>query len=345
MGFKFNVDNADNLFSALFDKYDIYAPKRFPKQGRYSDTDIVRYAKIKSIKEIEFSQKSDYSAKEVLTPINETLFYFIENEFKESTASQKPILLFARPCDINAIQVQSKIYEENGEFSDIYFSRIKNNLKFVLMDCNGGDDTCFCVSMNSNTTDNWSIAIKQVENKYLLSVKDNEFLSCFENCEQTEYEPEFVSQNSISVQVNEIPNKDVLNKLKQHPLWQEYDKRCIACGSCTVCCPTCTCFTTKDIIFSENPKVGERKRVYASCQIEGFDKMAGQKEIRNKASERMRYKLLHKFHDYKERFKTRHMCVGCGRCIHRCPEAISIVSTLEKMNNAIVEITNSNTQE
>ncbi len=57
MGFKFNVDNADNLLSALFAKYDIYAPKRFPKQGRYSDTDIVRYAKIKSIKEIEFSQK------------------------------------------------------------------------------------------------------------------------------------------------------------------------------------------------------------------------------------------------------------------------------------------------
>ena len=104
------------------------------------------------------------------------------------------------------------------------------------MDCNCGDDTCFCVSMNSNTTDNWLIAIKQVENEYLLSVKDNEFLSCFENCEQTEYEPEFVSQNSISVQVNEIPNKDVLNKLKQHPLWQEYDKRCIACGACVKAC-------------------------------------------------------------------------------------------------------------
>lgn len=35
------------------------------------------------------------------------------------------------------------------------------------MDCNGGDDTCFCLSMNSNVTDNWSIAIKQLENEYL----------------------------------------------------------------------------------------------------------------------------------------------------------------------------------
>ena len=39
------------------------------------------------------------------------------------------------------------------------------------------------------------------------------------------------------------------------------------------------------------------------------------------------------------------MCVGCGRCIHRCPEAISIVSTIEKMNNAIDEILNKNIQE
>lgn len=73
--------------------------------------------------------------------------------------------------------------------------------------------------------------------------------------------------------------------------------------------------------------------------------MAGQKEIRSKASERMRYKVLHKFHDYKERFKNHHMCVGCARCISRCPESISIVSTIEKMNNAIDEITNNDIQE
>lgn len=345
MGYKFNLAEADKLFSNLFEKYDIYAPKRFPKQGRYSDTDIVRYDKINSLSEVEFIIKSDYSAKEVLTPINETLFYFTENEFKESSASYKPILLFAKPCDINAIAVQSKIYEENGDFSDIYFSRIKNNLKFVLMDCNGGDDNCFCVSMNSNSTENWSIAVKKLENEYLLSVKDQEFTPYFEKCENIDFSPEFVQQNEVEVKIKDIPNKEVLNKLKQQPFWSEYDKRCISCGACTICCPTCTCFTTKDIIYSENKKVGERKRIFASCQIEGFDKMAGQKEIRNKASERMRYKILHKFHDYKERFKTRHMCVGCGRCIHRCPEAISIISTVEKMNNAIDEITNKNTQE
>lgn len=236
MGYKFNFAEADNLFSSIFDKYDVYAPKRFPKQGRYSDTDIIRYDKVKTINEIEFNQKSDYSAKEVLAPINETLFYFTENEFKESSAPQKTILLFARPCDINALEVQSKIYEENGEFQDIYFSRIKNNLKFVLMDCKGGDDTCFCVSMNSNSTDNWSIAIKQLEGEYLLSVKDAEFEQYFQSCQQMDFSPEFVQQNELSVEIKDIPNKEVLNELKQHSFWLEYDKRCIACGACARAC-------------------------------------------------------------------------------------------------------------
>ena len=33
------------------------------------------------------------------------------------------------------------------------------------------------------------------------------------------------------------------------------------------------------------------------------------------------------------------MCVGCGRCIDRCPEFISIVATVNKMAKAIDEIT------
>ena len=111
MSYRFNNLAANELFDKIFLKYDVYAPKRFLKQGRYSDTDIIRYARIQNINEIEFNEKSDYSAKEVLTPINETLFYFLDDEFKESQAPKKPILLFARACDINAIQIQSQIYE------------------------------------------------------------------------------------------------------------------------------------------------------------------------------------------------------------------------------------------
>ena len=103
-------------------------------------------------------------------------------------------------------------------------------------------------------------------------------------------------------------------------------------------CSTCTCFTTRDVIYGDNPEVGERRRVTASCQIAGFDQMAGQREFRSTAGDRMRYKVLHKFHDYKARFGERHMCVGCGRCTHRCPELISISATVNKVSAAVAEI-------
>lgn len=76
MGYKLSSSIANNLFREIFFKYEVYAPKKFIKQRRYSDTDIIRYTKIQNIDEIEFNTKSDYCAKEVLTPINETLFYF-----------------------------------------------------------------------------------------------------------------------------------------------------------------------------------------------------------------------------------------------------------------------------
>ena len=90
--------------------------------------------------------------------------------------------------------------------------------------------------------------------------------------------------------------------------------------------------TTKDLIYGENPEVGERRRISASCQIADFATVAGGGTYRKTAGERMAYKMIHKFHAYKERFGEVHMCVGCGRCTQRCPECISISHTLRKMN-------------
>ena len=140
------------------------------------------------------------------------------------------------------------------------------------------------------------------------------------------------------MEVPEINDREVLAKLKVHPMWKEFDKRCVSCGACTLACSTCTCFTTTDVIYNENTNVGERKRTSASCQISGFTDMAGGMSFRPTAGDRMRYKVLHKFHDYKARFKDYHMCVGCGRCISRCPEFISITATVNKMAQAIDEI-------
>ena len=336
MGYKVGYEKVNEIIKELSKEYDIYAPKRFNKAGRYSDTDMIRYDIIEKAEDIVFDEKSDMPAKEVLSPITQTLFYFTEDEYRESKVNSKKIIIFMRPCDINAMEHQNKIYLQNGGFKDFYYSRLQEKVKIVMMECNKGWDTCFCVSMGSNKTDEYSMAVRNEDGYWLVDVKDDEF-DCFK-AEEAQFDVEFVEENELTVELPEIKNKTILTKLKAHPMWNEFNSRCISCGACTIACATCTCFTTTDIAYNENPNVGERKRTSASCQIEGFTDMAGGHTFRPTAGDRMRYKVLHKFHDYKARFKDYHMCVGCGRCIDRCPEFISIVATVEKMNAAIKEI-------
>lgn len=338
MGFALNVSQADSVLHALQQDYRIYAPKRFPRQGRYSDTDIIRYAEVSSFDEIVWDEKSDYPAKEVITPIQQAVFYFTEDEYRASKAKTKPILLLARPCDINAQRIQARIYAGNGGFDDLYYTRTRELVKFAVMECNGGDDTCFCVSMGSENADDYSLALKFSEGGVRVQVADSDLAQYFEGMPQEDYTFEPVKENELKVTVPDLSDRKVRNALKTHPMWEEFNSRCISCGACTVACSTCTCFTTMDIIYGDNPEVGERRRVSASCQVEGFDQMAGQREFRATAGDRMRYKVLHKFHDYKARFGDEHMCVGCGRCMGRCPELISITATVEKVSAAVDEI-------
>ena len=101
MGYRLSYNEVDKLFEELQKEYDIYAPKRLPKQGRYSDTDIIKYQKITHVDEIEYKEKSTYPMKEVVAPIEQTLFYFTEDEYREPSITKKQILVFARACDIN----------------------------------------------------------------------------------------------------------------------------------------------------------------------------------------------------------------------------------------------------
>lgn len=338
MDYSLNAAQADAVLEALSRDYTIYAPKRFPKEGRYSDTDVVKYDKVEKFSEIVWDEKSDYPAKEVISPIQQALFYFTEDEYRESKGLKKPVLIFARPCDINAQQIQARIYAGNGGFDDFYYQRVRNLVKFAMMECNGGDDTCFCVSMGTNRTDDYSLAVRFSEDGMSVHIQEDDFAPYFSDMQETSYTPEFVEENCLHVEAPDLSDKRVYKALIKHPMWKEFDSRCTSCGSCTIACSTCTCFTTRDILYGDNPEVGERRRVSASCQVAGFDQMAGQRELRSTAGERMRYKVLHKFHDYKARFEDSHMCVGCGRCIRRCPEYISIAETVCKMNRAVEEI-------
>ena len=100
MGYKVSYEQADKIFEKLSETYEIWAPKRFKGKGRYSQTDLIRYDRVCRAEDIEYREKSDMPAKEVLSPITQSLFYFTEDEYIESKATSKKLLIFMRPCDL-----------------------------------------------------------------------------------------------------------------------------------------------------------------------------------------------------------------------------------------------------
>ena len=331
MGIKMSVVAFDAALKNLEEKYRIYAPATLSGMNTFSDTELIRYEEVKSITEIEFEKKAQYSAKEVVMPITQTLFYFTEDQYIEPKIDEKKVLVFLRSCDIHSFNRLDEIYLKN-KFSDKYYKVLRDKVKFVLIGCEFSFENCFCVSMECNTTEDYSFYVKPVGDQVLLDIKDEEFKAIFIG-ESVEVKPDFVNENIVKVSVPDGLGIKVFN----HPMWREYDSRCIACGRCNFVCPTCTCYTMQDIFYKDNKKNGERRRVWASCHVEGYTEMAGGHGYRKLNGERMRFKTMHKVYDFKKRFGY-HMCTGCGRCDDVCPQYISFSNCINKLNNVVKEV-------
>ena len=329
MKIKLDRANFDKGLRLLQSEYKVLAPVTTPFKGVCSDTDLTKYEEITSIDEIEFNKKSNFSPKEVILPITQTLFYFTEKEYKTSDIDDKKLLIFLRACDINGVKRLDEIYLNNGVEKDYFYERLREKVKFVLIGCKESFRNCFCVSMGSNKTENYSMALNIDSDEVYLDIKDEE-LNVFSG-ENTEFEVDYAKENLIHL---ELPKNINPLELSKHEMWNEYDARCIACGRCNFVCPTCTCFTMQDIYYKENENVGERRRVWASCQVDGYTDMAGGHSFRKKQGERMRFKVMHKIYDFDKRFGYQ-MCVGCGRCDDACPQYISFSQCVEKIKGIV----------
>lgn len=325
MGYQLSKEKAASIFRQWAEQYDIFAPVVMEGEGCFSDTDIIRYEKVNCLEQIEWKKKSDYSFKEVLIAINETLFYFTEDQTTIPKGPEKDILIFLRACDMHAVKRLDEIYLKNG-FEDFYYARVRERARFILMGCENTCDSGFCVSMGTNKTDDYDAYIKVDDDAVIMDVKWDALIADVEEAEAVEVIPDYVTENKEKVT---LP-KNLSNETFKSEIWKEYGDRCIACGRCNFVCPTCTCFTMQDIFYKDNAKVGERRRVWASCQIDGYTEMAGGHGFRKTQGERMRFKVMHKIYDYEKRFGYP-MCVGCGRCDDVCPEYISYSNCVNRL--------------
>lgn len=335
MGFNLTPEQFDHYLGKLSDNYRLFAPTLMTGKGKFSDTHVVGYSEITRLSEIITDQKSIYSPKEIFYPIRETLFYFNGNDIIEPKIDEKPILIFLRPCDLNGVKRLDTIFLKNGDAVDYYYLRRRNLIKFALIECTSGFDTCFCVSMGTHKASDYDMAVRFGTDALSVDIHDEPLNALMvADAIASDFTPEIIKANLVSVTVPEphTITEDIFN----HPLWTEYTQRCISCGRCNTSCITCSCFSMQDTQLSDDQKIGERRRVWAGCHVDGFTDMAGGHSFRVKKGDRMRFKAMHKINDFHKRFGY-HMCVGCGRCDDVCPEYISFSKCIQKINQVIAE--------
>ena len=112
-------------------------------------------------------------------------------------------------------------------------------------------------------------------------------------------------------------------------MWEEIGKRCVSCGSCTLVCPTCTCFEVEDVIDADLAG-GCRVRRWDSCQRCAFACVGSGENFRGRAGDRQRHRIFRKeVYAWDERGHSD--CVGCGRCAAACTMGIDLVEILNQV--------------
>ena len=143
-------------------------------------------------------------------------------------------------------------------------------------------------------------------------------------------------QASVAAIVEKLPysgisletfkNTEML-ELFNSPKWEEMYKACLACGTCTFICPTCQCYDIRD--YNTGNGI-QRFRCWDSCMYSDFTLMA-HGNIRNSQKERFRQRFMHKLVYFPENNDGMFSCVGCGRCVSKCPSSLNIVKVIKSL--------------
>ena len=122
-----------------------------------------------------------------------------------------------------------------------------------------------------------------------------------------------------------IPSPEEWPQHFDHPYWARLADRCLSCRACAYVCPTCRCFDVRD----DERRNGDVRRLCAwdSCMAEGYRRIAGGHNPRPTKAERLRNRFYCKFCYYAQDFGPV-ACVGCGRCIEKCPVNVDIQQVL-----------------
>ena len=253
---------------------------------------------------------------------------------EDAPPSRRLALLGVRACDLAAIAALDAVFAAAGAAGRRYFARRDGTL-IIAVNCTRAGETCFCASMGTGPRVGNGADLVLTEHA---GGEGGSFVAEARGARGhailARLEAPVASQASRTAAAAAIERtaasmprampaaiRSRLEANLEHPAWGDVGERCLACGNCTMVCPTCFCARFEDK-GEPDAGVAERWRAWDSCFSLGFTEMHGG-AIRRSRAARYRQWMTHKLASWWEQFGSSG-CVGCGRCITWCPVGIDI---------------------
>ena len=332
--FKISLNDINKLFAAFSKENAVYAPVKEGDLSNYKVWDENKEVCLTDLNTVK-------SPKDIFFPQSENLVAFKRGdktiEVIENRDPSEPTVVFGvRACDLKGFEVLDKVFL--AEPVDTFYQERRNKVAIVALACGEPDETCFCTTFGIDPTNPVADATAWIVDGELYvkanTEKGEKLLDLAKDViSETDDSKVKQQQENVKKILDKLPLKDLsldgfdeehmMEKFNSEK-WKELSQGCLGCGTCTFVCPTCQCYDIRDFDTGNGIK---RFRCWDSCMYSDFTKMAHGNN-RNSQVERFRQRFMHKLVYFPANNDGMYSCVGCGRCLQKCPISMNIAKVI-----------------
>ena len=326
----------NQLFAAMAELNHLYIPADDAKgQAQFTQWSegMALSAKLNTVR----------SAKDLFFPQVENLVNFKMTgkkiEVIETRDPAEPFTVFGvRACDCRSFDILDRVFLD--EPADTYYQTRRENGTVITLACSRPSETCFCTAFGIDAADPAGDVTCWMTEEFLYwraNTAKGEALTArlpmLEDCCDDAVNAQQDRTRSI---LGKLPltnldltgfDGDHLMEWFNNPAWADLSESCLGCGTCTFVCPTCQCYDVQD--FNTGKEI-KRFRCWDSCMYSDFTMMAHGTN-RPTQKERFRQRFMHKLVYFPSKNEGIYGCVGCGRCLQKCPIHMNIVKVAKQL--------------
>ena len=333
---KLALNRLDAFFAGIAERETLYLPVDTPAGAKFEPWERG--------KTLSDALNTVRSAKDFFFPQTENLMDFKTEgkkiEIIDTRRECEDFVIFGvRACDVRSFDVLDKVFL--SEPADSYYKNRREHGVIVSLACTKPHETCFCGTFGIDAASPaGDVTAWKTEDALYLAAnteKGRALLKLVEDLtEDADEAPVSEQQKVTRARMKKLPLANLTaekfgagktDEFFGDPAWAELSQSCLGCGTCTFVCPTCQCYDIKDF----NTGHGVRRfRCWDSCMYSEFTKMsAGQPRLTQ--LERFRQRFMHKLVYFPTNNDGMFSCVGCGRCLAKCPIQMNIVKVMKKL--------------